>query len=198
MREGTAREFLGFVEKCYIKSLREIGHDLINVAEGGDGGKLGELTPEGRARKIAALIGNTHTRGTKRSIESRKQQSESARRYFAEHPEASARSGASRLGIKQSDETCAKKSAALIGQKTALGVKHSEESRRQRSIWLRGNTNGLGAVHSEESKAQVSESLRRYNADPANQSAIAERRIRQSETMKALHAKKKENKAVSS
>jgi len=36
--EGTTRHFLGFVEQCYIKALRQIGHHLTNVHEGGWGG----------------------------------------------------------------------------------------------------------------------------------------------------------------
>lgn len=46
--EGAAKTFVGFVESCYIKSLRNIGHDLTNGTDGGDG--LINPTPEVRAR----------------------------------------------------------------------------------------------------------------------------------------------------
>ena len=198
LREDTSRKFLGFVEKCYIKSLRAIGHDLINIAEGGDGGKMGEMSPEGRARNAAAMIGNTRTLGYKHSDESNTKRSESSRRYFAEHPEAGARSGATRLGIKQSPETCLKKSLVAKGHHRGAGIpKHSQEFKDNLSARNLGNMFGAGTVHSEESKIQVGDALRRYNADPANRSVIAERRVRQSETMKALHAKKKAAKCLS-
>lgn len=34
----SSRAFLGFIESCYIKSLRSIGHHLTNATNGGDGG----------------------------------------------------------------------------------------------------------------------------------------------------------------
>lgn len=56
----VSRQLLGFVEKCYIKSLREIGHRLTNVAEGGDGGatRLGyRNTEEQKAAVRNAMLG---------------------------------------------------------------------------------------------------------------------------------------------
>lgn len=84
--EDTTRKFLGFVEKCYIRSLREIGHRLTNVAEGGDGGNTGpptpetlakiyaSWTPEKRAKQSRAKTGNKNCVGRVCSPETREKQ----------------------------------------------------------------------------------------------------------------------------
>jgi len=60
---GADMKFVGFVESCYVKSLRSIGHKLTNENDGGWGGSNGphtlaynaELTAElGRVRKVVA------------------------------------------------------------------------------------------------------------------------------------------------
>lgn len=67
---GVSRGLLGFVERCYIKSLIEIGHKLTNATQGGEGGDTG-ITPAGRAILSAKAKGNQiflgrhHTDGTK-------------------------------------------------------------------------------------------------------------------------------------
>lgn len=55
---GTSRRFLGFVEKCYIKSLREIGHQLTNVSEGGWGGAttVGKVCSQATKDKLRAIF----------------------------------------------------------------------------------------------------------------------------------------------
>lgn len=91
----TSRKFLGFVEQCYIASLRKIGHNLTNVHEGGLGGNTGAHTPE-----VRALISRTHT----------------GRVFSPERCVAiSLRTtgNKSKLGQKDSAETRAKKSAAI-------------------------------------------------------------------------------------
>jgi hypothetical protein len=55
LSEGSSQDLVGFCEKAYIKSLREIGHRLTNVAEGGNGGNTGPLTPEVEAKRQASL-----------------------------------------------------------------------------------------------------------------------------------------------
>ena len=70
LASGTTSKFLGFVEQCYIKSLREIGHRLTNATDGGEYGDSGPLSPEGRAKRSASMRGNTNGVGTIRSQES--------------------------------------------------------------------------------------------------------------------------------
>lgn len=65
-----SRSLLGFVEKCYIKSLREIGHGLLNVTAGGEGGDTG-ITPEGRAILSAKAKGNQNFLGREHTPETR-------------------------------------------------------------------------------------------------------------------------------
>ena len=61
LSEDTSKKFTGFVEACYIKSLREIGHNLTNIADGGEHGSSSPLV--------------------------QKKKSDSMKRYRKEHPE---------------------------------------------------------------------------------------------------------------
>ncbi len=53
LAEGTSRKFCGFVETCYIKSLRGIGHKLTNTHAGGWGGSGGPHTAASIAKMKA-------------------------------------------------------------------------------------------------------------------------------------------------
>jgi hypothetical protein len=54
MSAGISRELLLFVESCYIRSLRAIGHDLTNTTDGGVGGNTEiYLTDAEKAAKTA-------------------------------------------------------------------------------------------------------------------------------------------------
>lgn len=119
--ENSSRDFIGFVEKCYIKSLRGIGHRLTNVAEGGNGGDVG---PEGRAKIAATLTGYKHT------------------------AEACLNMGASRKGGKFTLERCANISTSLKGKPvpeerrrrialTLTGRKASAETRAKQSAGIK-------------------------------------------------------------
>jgi hypothetical protein len=55
LSEGTPRRFVGFVERCYIDSLRKIGHRLTNTAAGGWGGSTGPCSAERRLKISYAL-----------------------------------------------------------------------------------------------------------------------------------------------
>ena len=114
LSEGASRALLGFIEKCYIKSLREIGHHLTNVSEGGDGGTTrkgskhraesidkmkGHIKSEAarallRAswtdeRRVAARerqLGNTYATGRIQPQGERDRRGQSISKYYAEHP----------------------------------------------------------------------------------------------------------------
>jgi hypothetical protein len=48
--KGASAKLTGFVEQCYIQSLRSIGHDLTNTSAGGHGGFTTYHTSEARQR----------------------------------------------------------------------------------------------------------------------------------------------------
>lgn len=114
------RELLGFVEKCYIKSLREVGHKLTNATIGGEGGDTG-ITPEGReslrakARGNQAFLGRRHTEETK------------------------AAQSAAQKGIKKSESQVAgivsgwKHRKRVAGWAPAAGLVHSDKTKAQMS-----------------------------------------------------------------
>jgi hypothetical protein len=62
----------------------------------------------------------------------------------------------SHLGYHQSEETCAKMSAAKIGKK------FSSETRTRMSAASLGNKNALGCRHSDETKRKMSAARRAY------------------------------------
>ena len=137
LREGASRQLLGFVEKCYIKSLREIGHRLTNVAEGGDGGNTGPQTPEAlakiraswtsekRAKQSRAKTGNKNCVGRVCSPETREKQriAHLGQRRFGRpfSLESRAKSSASQKGVIRSAESRAKQSASARGAKRTPG-----------------------------------------------------------------------------
>lgn len=61
-------------------------------------------------------------------------------------------------GSRHSEETKARMSDVLKGNKRALGFKHSEETRKKDSEALRGNKRALGFKHSGKTRRKISES----------------------------------------
>jgi len=114
LSENSSRWLLGFVEKCYIKSLREIGHRLTNVAEGGEGGNVGDYT---------------------HSEESRRRGAEALRRYFKDPKnqavlvERNARQSETKIVQWRDPERRRRHSEVMTG-KTHVGVPHSEETKK--------------------------------------------------------------------
>ena len=146
--DGARRGFVGFVEKCYIKSLREIGHRLTNVTEGGDGGAGNVHPPEVRALISAAAKGRvvtddvrSRTRATLMghavSDETRARQSAAKRRYFENPENRLKRSESARAAT--TDETRAKISASGMGRVV------SPETRAKISKTLSGTRRAAGA-----------------------------------------------------
>lgn len=90
--ERTSVDLVGFVEKCYIKSLRAIGHRLTNIMEGGGNGPHALET---KAKISETLMGHQVSEGTRKrsgerirqyysKIENRIQRSQSARAAHTE------------------------------------------------------------------------------------------------------------------
>jgi hypothetical protein len=103
----SSPRLLGFVEKCYIDSLRKIGHDLTNGTEGGVGGNTGYFGSD----EHRALMKMVQT-GRKRSPETRALMAKAKR----ERPvtlETRAKLSAVLKGRKFSPEVLAKRSATL-------------------------------------------------------------------------------------
>lgn len=74
--------------------------------------------------------------------------------------------GAGNRGKKQSSETIAKKSAALVGNKNTLGRKQPAEERARHSAAMKGNKNTLGRKHTPEHNANISISVKKALAFP--------------------------------
>ena len=179
LAEGTTRNFLGFVETCYIKSLRAIGHRLTNENDGGWGGSNGPHTPETVAKMKAGWTPEVRARvgaasrerelGKKRSTESLEKQKAS---WTEECRVANGQLAKERnTGQKRSDETRAAQSAAAIGKPKSeeskaknrdahLGKTHTEAAKAAMSASRKGNQYSLGFKHSEETKAKRSEALK--------------------------------------
>lgn len=168
----TSRQFLGQVERMYISALRQIGHDLVNESEGGLGGNF--LTPEANAKRAVKQLNNRRGLGVVHSEAARQAVSESRKRYFANHPEA-------RQIISDRN----------LGNKYALAKPRSEETRKKISDKQKGVPRKKGYRFSDEQLSLRADALRRYNADPANQEALAERRHRQRLTLLATNAKRR-------
>lgn len=73
--ETGSRDLLGFVEQCYIRSLREIGHRLTNIAEGGWTGDIGIEARERQSKSLKQYYENP---------ENRKRASEGAKKFFSD------------------------------------------------------------------------------------------------------------------
>lgn len=148
LRKDTGRAFLGFVESCYIKSLRSIGHRLTNENDGGWGGSNGPHTSGSHAKMKAAWT-----------------------------PEIKARVGASvssrQIGTKLSKETRAKQSASHTGR--PFSESHRESLRLSRKAAWDIATAEKRAIHalrvsnamiskpghprSEETRSKISKAL---------------------------------------
>ena len=178
LSEGTTRNFCGFVESCYIKSLREIGHKLTNENDGGWGGSNGPHSPETRVvmrerwtpeRRVAqAERSRIQSTGVVRTEASRKKQSASSRGAVrSEETKTSqsiARKAAWERGAYNTEEYHKSLSDGRkgkgVGNKNAEGTVWSSESRAQQSASQKGNQNSLGFKRSDETRARQSASAK--------------------------------------
>ena len=153
--EGTSRGFLGFVESCYIKSLKEIGHKLTNGTDGGDGGatRTGcRNTPEHNALVSQALMGHlvsAETRAAQGRVKRGKILSESHCQHISESlvgKERPSAVGNQNAAGKRTKQTCQNISDSLIGKSKpwhigntyALGLVRSDETRVKMGAWQKG------------------------------------------------------------
>lgn len=159
--ENSSRKFLGFVESCYIKSLREIGHQLTNGTDGGDGGAT--RTGQKHSAQTIAKLRYPKSAGHRAKISAARQGHEVS--LFTR-----AKLSAAFTGRRHSVEACAKMSATHNGR--ALSVGHrlaigealkgrafSVEARAHMSLAQKGR------IHSEETRAKMSAAHKKHSAD---------------------------------
>lgn len=126
LAEVTSKKFLGFIESCYVKSLREIGHDLTNGTDGGEGGDTGRLQTAAEREAMSAF-----QTGRTRSAETRALMAEAKRNRLV--TDATKKNlSATLTGRKLTD---AHRANISLGQR---GHKVSPETREKlRLAWLR-------------------------------------------------------------
>ena len=168
-------------EIYWIAFYRELGADLTNCKDGGDGI---EPTPEVRAKMSAARKGKVPANKNKRASEetraklsaAAKARHERDREYCLANVQkmwmAHAEKSRGKPGRKKSDEEKAKISASLIGNTRTRGHKYTEEQRAKMSEAHKGKHNFTeeqrakisaahkGRKHSDESRRKMSEAQR--------------------------------------
>lgn len=155
-------------EQFWIRTLRELCPDCLNISNGGEGPAGIIFSAEVRARMSAAQTGMKHT-------PERIAKSASSRRGMKRSPEAIAKSAASRRGKKHSPEARTKMRNSHLGKnnspeaRTKLSVAHRGKSKSPEHIanlvkaWKRDRTSRLqklpsrmGITHSPETRAKLS------------------------------------------
>lgn len=178
LNEGIGRKFLGFVETCYIRSLREIGHRLTNENDGGWGGSNGPHTSETIAKmkagwtpEVRAKVGEASRErllGKSRSMESREKQSKTitGRRFSVEHRaniSAARKALWDNATVQERTSHAESVSNAMkgrgIGNRNA-SVPWPDERRAAHSDSFKGNQNNLGNKASDETCAKQSAAAR--------------------------------------
>lgn len=144
-------------ERWWIARMRELGCDLTNGTDGGDGGAIAaSQTPEAQAKRSAS------NKGKKRSAEFCRRRSELMRARSPMSAETRAKISATMMGRTLSEETKAKVSASLKGR--AKSPEHIESFRRARQ--------GEGAAGAKLTEAKVRE-IRARLADGEGRKEVA-------------------------
>lgn len=190
---GTTTSLLGFVESCYIKSLREIGHRLTNASDGGVG-RTGPLSMNARANMVVAAHIRWQNPGEREKARqgslgkiptgSTREKLRVARLVYVALPGVRESIGSASRGRVQSVEARLKRSSSMLGNTNGAGSTHTSEERvriRERTL---GNKNRLGCVHKESSKKQCSDTNKVTWADPV-------KRAEHSALMKSSWARRK-------
>lgn len=108
-------------EKRWIRLFQEAGHQLINVSEGGEYGKLGrKVTRLTRDKLSVSMTGKQNRLGKRHSLETRSKIS------------------LAHIGKHHSFETRVKLSVASKGNRGFLGKHHSQETRMKMSKTRKG------------------------------------------------------------
>lgn len=136
--ESCGRDFVGFVEKCYIGALREIGHSLTNVSDGGWGGNTGDKTPDMRAavgNANSARVWTPEMRANAREATLARYQNpaERAKHSVPRSVESRVKQSAAARGIAKTETHRARQSEALKAYyDTTPGAhdKHREDARK--------------------------------------------------------------------
>lgn len=163
---GTSRDLVGFVEQCYIRSLRKIGHCLTNLTDGGEG--AANPSAENRAAKRERATGNTYSVGRRQPQEERDRRGRSIAKYWADHPGTRVISEAIRariaetlMGRKHTPEACANMAAAHVG------LKRTDEARANMS---RAQTGRVFSLEAREKLAAAQTGRKASNETRAKQS----------------------------
>lgn len=132
-------------EVKYIYENRELGVDLLNIADGGG---------------INPMFGKTHTKEARDKISKARKGSKLTQKQIDERKKL--------LKKLWKDEDWAnsvkeKMSKNMLGNTRALGYTHSEDTKKRIGDIHRGNTYCLGYSHSEETKIKMSENNKGEN-----------------------------------
>lgn len=176
------------VEKDWIRTLRASGHDLLNIADGGDGGgMLGHITSEATRKKLSdasrgkalpahvveaarqSRLGSKHSAETRAKISERLRSQEINVKLIAaqaklSHPAIGLLKNAEdRRGVPLTEEH-----RANIG-KGNLGHRHTDQSKEKMSVAAKNrkieSLGFLGKIHRDDTKNLISNKLKQYHAD---------------------------------
>lgn len=155
---GTPAKFVGLVERMYISSLRQIGHRLTNVTEGGWGGNDSPRSIETRAKISAASTGRSHSAGARAKISA-------ALKGHIHSVETIAKLSVARKRYWASAENHVKMSATHKNPSVETREKISAAQRgRPRSAETRAKISATtkGKVFSAETRAKISTAGKQY------------------------------------
>lgn len=175
VRENLSEFQAHAVEVALIAALGR-GSDgcLSNQTDGGEGASGSTHSPEARQKIRASQMGNTWSRGLKRSPETIAKLKEIHSQRSAETiakmragnlgkvipPDQREKMRLAKVGTKQSPEHIANKAASHRGKK------RSAEARARMSAGQKGNKNALGRIISEETRAKMAASARARWGNP--------------------------------
>ena len=177
---GAGWNLVCFVEKCYIKSLREIGHRLTNVSAGGDGN-----TSPCRQETKALLSAMNKGKPSYERTDATRARNAAGNLGRVRSAEAREKNRLAHLGVVPSLESIEKTAAANRGSKRTPEVigKIREKALEMHADAVSGHAGMLGKSHSPQTR----ETMHKVWSDP-------EKRAAHSALMKASWARRKAEK----